>query len=84
MKRWIFKLIIVVATLLLALVAFLYYIGLGGDWCGVAMVVYIGIMIVCNFFLRCPNCGRWPRRGSFWAKYCSRCGQELDDEETMF
>lgn len=83
MKRRIYKLIIVVATMLLLLVAVLSKIGLSGAWCGVATVVYIGIMIVCNFFLRCPNCGRWPSRGGFGAKYCPHCGKELD-EETMF
>lgn len=83
MKRWIFKLIIVVATVLLALVAVLSQIYFGGAWCGVVTVVYIGIITACHFFLRCPNCGRWPSRGSFWAKYCPRCGHELD-EETMF
>lgn len=83
MKRWIYKLIIVVATLLLLLVAVLSKIGLSGAWCGVATVVYIGIMIVCNYSLRCPYCGRWPRRGGFLAKYCPRCGAKLD-EETMF
>lgn len=83
MKRWIYKLIIVVATMLLLLVAVLFKIGLDGAWCGVATVVYIGIITVCEFSLRCPYCGRWPRRGSFWAKYCPRCGAKLD-EETMF
>ena len=83
MKRRIFKLIIVVATLLFLLVVVLCQFGLSLEWFGLASVVYIGTIIVCEFSLRCPNCGRWPRRGSLWAKYCPRCGQNLD-EETMF
>ena len=83
MKRRIFKLIIVVATLLFLLVVVLSQFGLNRELFYLASVVYVGTIIVCEFSLRCPYCGRWPRRGSFWAKYCPRCGAKLD-EETMF
>ena len=31
-------------------------------------------------FLRCPNCGRLPRRGGLFDEYCSHCGECLDFE----
>ena len=35
--------------------------------------------LILGYFTRCPHCGRWPRRGEFFAQYCSRCGEPLDD-----
>ncbi len=37
------------------------------------------ISLILTYFLRCPHCGAWPRRGSFFHKYCPRCGESLDD-----
>ena len=37
------------------------------------------IAVILNYFLRCPHCGAWPRKGSFFHEYCPRCGKILDD-----
>ncbi len=29
--------------------------------------------------LKCPYCGAWPRRGSFFNSYCPDCGEKYDD-----
>lgn len=43
------------------------------------VVVCCVIAVVLNYFLRCPHCGAWPRRGSTFHEYCPRCGKRLDD-----
>lgn len=35
--------------------------------------------VVFTWFLRCPHCGAWPRRGSFFHEFCPYCGEMLDD-----
>lgn len=35
---------------------------------------------VCQYFLRCPHCGKWPDRTFLFDEYCSRCGKPLDNE----
>jgi hypothetical protein len=37
------------------------------------------IAVALNYFLRCPHCGAWPRKGSFFHEFCPRCGKRLDD-----
>ena len=48
-----------------------------------AMYAVVGaccvIAVVLNYFLRCPHCGAWPRKGSFFHEFCPRCGKRLDD-----
>ena len=44
-------------------------------------LVYLPIGIYLNYCQRCRHCGRWPRKGDFWAEYCPGCGKKLDDEE---
>lgn len=49
-----------------------------------AVIIVSGILwLILNFilshFARCRHCGRWPGRGEFFAEYCSRCGEPLDD-----
>ena len=39
----------------------------------------IVISIVLAYLLRCPYCGRWPKKGDEWNGYCPRCGEKLDD-----
>jgi hypothetical protein len=36
-------------------------------------------ILFCSYHMRCPQCGAWPVRGTFFAKYCRRCGEKLDD-----
>ena len=47
----------------------------------IACLVYLPIGIYLNYCQRCRHCGRWPRKGDFWAEYCPGCGKKLDDEE---
>ena len=42
--------------------------------------VCIVLSIVLCYFLRCPHCGRWPRKGDFWNEFCPGCGYRLSDE----
>lgn len=42
-------------------------------------LVAIGISIWLSYCLRCPHCGAWPRKGSFFDQYCPRCGNSLDE-----
>ena len=39
----------------------------------------IAISILLAYLLRCPYCGRWPKKGDEWNGYCPRCGEKLDD-----
>lgn len=38
------------------------------------------VFAVLSQFLRCPNCGRLPRRGGLFDEYCSHCGEWLGCE----
>ena len=37
------------------------------------------IAVALNYFLRCPHCGAWPRKGNLFHEYCPRCGKPLED-----
>ena len=39
----------------------------------------IVISIVLAYLLRCPYCGRWPKKGDEWNGYCPRCGEKYED-----
>ena len=43
-------------------------------------IVCIIVSFVLCYFLRCPHCGRWPRKGDFWNEFCPGCGNRLSDE----
>ena len=49
----------------------------------VALYVVTGVCLAVGLFLtyklRCPHCGAWPRKGSLFHEYCSKCGQPLDE-----
>lgn len=45
----------------------------------IVFLLYLPIAIWLNSCQRCKHCGRWPRRGEFFASYCPRCGEPLDD-----
>ena len=84
MKRRKYKLILAAAHILFLLVVVLIQFGLNLEWFCLASVVYVVTIIVCEFSLRCPNCGRLPKQGILWTKHCPHCGEEIDDEETMY
>ena len=44
----------------------------------IAVAVYVPIGRYLRYCQRCRHCGRWPRKGDFWAEYCSRCGEKLE------
>ena len=73
--RILYFVILVVGMLLMALFASLQmptisYIAMAATFAG---------MIYCIYQLRCPYCGRWPRKGDLFAAYCAGCGEKLDD-----
>lgn len=37
------------------------------------------IAVILSYFMRCPHCGAWPRKGGLFHAYCPRCGEPLDD-----
>ena len=43
-----------------------------------AVVTFVGTAF-CTYLLRCPHCGRWPGKHDFFAEYCPRCGEPLDE-----
>lgn len=44
-----------------------------------AVVTVVANAAYC-YFLRCPECGRWPRKGTIFTTYCPHCGEPLNDE----
>ena len=44
----------------------------------VVLFVWLGVQMFFNYLLRCPNCGAWPGRYSFFQQYCPRCGEPLE------
>ena len=42
-----------------------------------AGITIVGTLFCC-YHMRCPHCGRWPRKGDFFAEYCAGCGEPLD------
>ena len=71
----IFFIILVVGLLLVSLFASMQM----EDLSYLTMAATFGGMIVCMFFLRCPHCGAWPRKGTMFTSYCPCCGENLDD-----
>ena len=47
----------------------------------VVLLLYLPVAIYLSYCRRCRHCGRWPRKGDFWAEYCPRCGKKMDEEE---
>lgn len=43
-----------------------------------ATIATLIAIYVCQYFLRCPKCGKWPDRDFLFAQYCSRCGEPLE------
>ena len=46
----------------------------------IIFAVYVPVALILNYFQRCPNCGAWPSKGSFFHEYCPRCGAHFSDE----
>lgn len=79
MKRTIAKIVIVVG-LVLALIFAVAFTAAGYEDVGlVILIVYLAVLIVCSFSLRCQSCGMHLDRSTLWAKYCPHCGEKLDD-----
>ena len=42
-------------------------------------ILAVAISLVLAYALRCPHCGRWPRKGDFFDEHCPRCGEKYED-----
>ena len=79
MSRTTAKLLILISTAIYVLVAIIAAL------CDAKAVIIIGGILwlvldtILSHFARCRHCGRWPGRDDFFADYCARCGELLDD-----
>ena len=80
MRRSTAKLLSVICSIAVILICCLFIPSGNEAAITIIFILYIPILILLNYYQRCPHCGRWPRKGDFWHEYCPRCGQPLDDE----
>ena len=80
MKRSTAKLLSVICGIIAVVIACLFIPSGNKVAMTLVFLVYLPIGIWLNYMQRCPHCGRWPRKGDFFAQYCSGCGMPLDDE----
>lgn len=43
----------------------------------IPLIATVGGMILSFYLLRCPYCGRWPTKRSFFSNLCTHCGKEM-------
>lgn len=79
MKRWVVKLLSVLNAIIMIIAALICEANGNRNASITVMMIAIAVAIVLLWFLRCPHCGAWPRRGSFFQRYCPYCGEMLDD-----
>lgn len=72
--------IVYFACLFVGMMALVLYIGIQKLFLGyIAIIAILGGTILSYYLLRCPGCGRWANRRSFFLKYCPHCGKKLED-----
>ena len=79
MKRSVAKLLSVISVIIWVIVAFAFAASGNKGAVIISLLVYFPVIMVLNHFQRCPHCGAWPRRGSFFHEYCPHCGKPLDE-----
>ena len=81
MSRSTAKFLSVICMIAVILIMFLVAFSGNESVVYIVFVCYLPIAIYLNYCQRCRHCGRWPRKGDFWAEYCPGCGKKLDDKE---
>ena len=79
MDRSLAKLILLIGTVVMLVLALVFSINQMPVASVVLAVVWIVFYCVLARFLRCPKCGRMPGRDGLFAQYCPRCGEPLED-----
>ena len=79
MRRTTAKLLTIISTVVVILITLLLAPSGNTALMTVIVILYFPILIYLNYCQRCKHCGRWPRRGDFFAEYCAGCGEKLDD-----
>ena len=78
MSRSLAKLLSVICAITAIVICCLFILSGNNIAMTIVLIIYLPIAIVLNYFQRCRHCGRWPRKGDFFAEYCAGCGKPLD------
>ena len=79
MRRSTAKILSVISMILAVVLCFLFIPSGNTTAMIIVFIAYLPIAIVLNYFQRCRHCGRWPRKGDFFAEFCAGCGHALED-----
>lgn len=80
MSRSIAKVLSVISVIAVFILVFVFAANQNETAMYITMAIWFVIYLVLMYFQRCPHCGAWPRKGSFFDEYCPRCGGSLYDE----
>lgn len=78
MDRSTAKVLIILSTFVMLVLVVIFSLAQNKTAMIITFVVWAIGYIVLGYFLRCPNCGRWPGKHDFFDSYCPRCGEPLD------
>ena len=79
MSRSTAKILSVISAITVVIICLLFVPSGNQGAMTIVVLLYMPFAIWLNSKQRCPHCGRWPRKGDFWAEYCRSCGEKLDD-----
>ena len=79
MRRSTAKILSVISAIAVVIICLLFAPSGNTGAVAVVFLLYLPFGIWLNSKMRCPHCGRWPRKGDFWAEYCAGCGEKLED-----
>jgi len=79
MNRGLAKLLSIISIVVLLILTFFFATSQNLGAMYTSMAIWFVVYLVLMYFQRCPHCGAWPRRGSFFDNYCPRCGNYLDE-----
>ena len=79
MSRGLAKLLSVISVIVLLVLVFIFAASKNQVAMYIAMAIWFVLYSVLMYFQRCPHCGAWPRKGSFFDEFCPRCGGNLDE-----
>ena len=78
MSRSTAKVLTVVSMLVLIIVVIICSVNQQKAAVIIATILWIGLYTYLLRYLRCPNCGAWPRKGFLFHAFCPKCGEPLD------
>ena len=77
MSRSTVKLLYIVDIVAMMILFYIFRMNMVALYAVAGVAIAIGIFL--SYKLRCPHCGAWPRKGSLFHEYCSKCGKPLED-----